>query len=228
MFSIFRFFSKALPDLRAFSLERYNFDFSFDTLTAGVDNVSYDVLLSPQARKAAGHVAYRLITEHSGTDETLGVSHTKGNKDRETFEVVCRDILLDGITKAKAARDVQIDLLAQVAMAKMLVSEIQVQYELLIKRFKSNLWQNETSKGQHHSSTIAFKEKLSEIQQNRTSIFRSVGADLFQFFTGIQRGDLQQMREANFGAEPLLPTDIFANPMIHVEDTTDTLFMIEQ
>ena len=55
-----------------------------------------------------------------------------------------------------------------------------------------------------------------------------MGASLFHFFTDVQQRDLQEIREANFGAESLLPDDIFSNQMIHGGDAADTLFMIEE
>lgn len=227
MFSFLKSSSK-LPDLRSFPLKHHDFNFSLNKLVTGVDNVRFDVLLSPRVCKATGDIAYRLLAENSRTEEVLGIDHLKGVKERQEFGELCKELLLDGINKAKTGRQIQIDFLAQIAIAKMLIREIQSQYEVLLQRFKNNVWKNETTKGQHHGSTIDLKDKLSEIQHNREEIFRKVGANLFQYFTRIQQRDLQEMREANFGAESLLPDDIFSNPMIHVGNTSETSFLIEE
>ena len=227
MFS-FPKFSLQLPDLRSFPLKHHDFNFSLGKLVTGVDNVRFDVSLSPRVCKTTGDIAYRLLAEHSRTEEILGIDNVKGTRERQEFGELCKELLLDGINKAKTGRQIQIDFLAQIAIAKMLTREIQSQYEVLLQRFKNNVWKNETAKGQHHASTIALKDKLSELQQNRKRLFQEVGANLFQYFTRIQQRDLQEMREANFGVESLLPDDIFSNPMIHVGDTSETSFLLEK
>jgi len=215
-------------DLGSLPLEKHDLRFSLDELVAGVDNIRIDVLLSPTVRSATGEMAYRLLAEKSGTEEILGIRPAKGMEERQALIRLCRELLLDGINKAKSGRQIQIDLLAQVAISKMLIQEIESQYAALLHRFKNSLWKNENARGQHHSTTVRLKEKLAEIQQNKKKLFQAVGAGLFQFFTRVQQRDLQEMREANFGAESLLPDDIFSNPMIHIGDVGETSFLIEK
>ena len=214
-------------DLRSFPLKSHEFRLSLDKLVAGVDNIRIDVFLSPKVCAAIGKMAYRLLAEKFGMEEALGIPPAKGMKERRELGGLCRGLLLDGINKAKSEHQVQIDSLTQVAIVKMVVHEIQSQHTVLLHRFKNNLWKKENAKGRHHSSIIKLKEKLAKAQQNQKKYFRAVAAELFQYFIRVQQRDLQEMREANFGVESLLPDDIFSNPMIHAGDAGETFFLIE-
>ena len=52
--------------------------------------------------------------------------------------------------------------------------------------------------------------------------------DLFQYLNDIQEHDLKKIREANFGAESILPNRFFSNPLIHIKNETDDFLMIEE
>jgi len=57
MLNIFQFFSK-LPSLQNLDLKRYFIDYSLNRLVFGVDNIHFDVYISPQACKALKRTAY--------------------------------------------------------------------------------------------------------------------------------------------------------------------------
>ena len=218
----------ALPALSDFKLEKQDLSFSLDKLTTGVDNLRYDVLLSPKISKAAADIAYHFLAEYSGLEEILGIDRSSNMNEREKFKTICCEILLDGIARARSERQIQIDFLAQIAIAKMLISTIQSQFDVLAQRFKSVIWINETSQGLHHSTTLKLREKLSDIQRNKKLIIYKTGVNLFKFYTQIQQKNLQEVREANFGFDILLPNAIFSNPMIHSKDIVEADFVMEE
>ena len=203
--------------------------FSLNRLIRGVDNIRYDVHLSPNFCKTVSKIVTRVLAAHTQSEESLNLGKTGKTpmaKEKDEFRSQCREIMLDAIHKAKLRREVQIDYLAQTVIIKILLEEIRSQYERLIVHFKNMIRGNEMSNRQEE--VIQLKRQLSAILENRKGIMRKVGAELFQCVAEVQEGELKEMRESNFGSDAILPDHIFSNPIFHAEDPTDGFFMIEE
>ena len=223
-------FTKNLPNPSTLKpyLKPYTFVFSFDQITPGVDNVRYDVCLSPKFCKSAAQLIYLLIVEQTKAGTIISIDTRAISNAADEFRKHCSDILHDGIHKAKAGRQVQIDYLAQIAVAKLLIKEINAQFELLIDRIKNVLWKNEAARGVGHTTTLELRQELTGIQHSRKVILRQVGNRVFKILGAIQQKDLQKLREANFGAKALLPLSATSNPMLYTADTSEDNFIIEE
>lgn len=229
------FFSK-YPNLKKFPLGTYSVQFPLDKLVLGADNIHYDVHLSPTLCKSAKKVINRLLGKYADVEKILGIDKASSLvRERDEFKRLCSDVLQDAINKAKSDSEIQIDLLAQVAVVKMLIEEIQSQLKTLIdylnnyaRKLNSVAQKYELSRNLSLSKYVKIKEKLSDIQQNKQSILLNVGKELFGDLIDIQRKDLKEMREAIFGIESNLPDDVFSNPILHVENPFDDLFMIDE
>lgn len=225
MFTLFSNFSDFTgPPLKAYSVK-----FSLDRLTPGVDNIRHDVLLSPDFCKSISKLVYKLFLKHAKAKKILNIDPTSSLvTERDEFKHLCRDVLHAVIKQAKSASEIQIDLLAQITIVKKLTEEIPYQYNTLIENFNDNARRHEIASSEGLSSYIKIKEKLSEIQQNKKSILLNVAAELFQYLIEVQQENITEMRESILGSETILPDDVFSNPIIHVENPFEDLFMMDE
>jgi hypothetical protein len=228
MLSISKYFSKP-PTIGDLPLKTYSLEFSQDKLVSGVDNIRHDVHLSPVFSKVASKIVLHLIVRHSQAEHILGVDKSSPwVRERDEFKRLCRDVMRSSVNKAKLEREIQIDFLAQTAIVKMLIRELRVQYDEFARRFKSSIQEYEMSSSQDLSEATRLRETLSTMLQNKKSILRNVGNELFRDVAEVQRADLNELRRANFGTKAILPEDVFSNPILNVEDPSDDFFTIEE
>jgi hypothetical protein len=220
-------FSLKLPKLQGFTLETYSVKFSLDKISIGVDNIHYDVYLSPGFHKATRKVVLRLLSNYANAKYFLNLDKISNlAKERDEFKRLCRDVLKSGVNKGKLESEIQIDLLAQIAVVKMLIKEIRDQYEKLINQIKNIIRKHDISRHLDMIQAIEIKEKLSDIQQNKKSIFQNVVSELFRYLIDVQREGLNEMREAIFGSDSGLPDNFFSNPILHGENPFDDSLLI--
>jgi len=215
-----------LPALRDFPLKSSSVKFSLNRLTRGVDNIRYDVYLSPDFCKSANNLVVQTVAVHTHTEDILN-SDKNANpvREKEEFRRLCSEIMTDAVNKAKLRGEIQIDYMVQTAVVKLLLEEIRGRYEKIIVHFKNMIREYESSGS--HEGAIQFKKELSEIQENRKTILHNAGKEIFQYLIEIQNRELREMREANFGFGAVLPDHVFSNSMLHAEDINDDFFMLE-
>ena len=232
---MFTFFSKPSV-LQNLPLETYSVEFPLDKLVPGVDNIHYDVYLSPSLCTSANKIIRRLLGKYAGVEKLLGIDTALSPvTERDDFRRLCKDVLKEAINKAKSDSETQIDLLSQIAIVKMLTEEMQHQFNALIdyltnyaRRLNAIAQKYEISRNLSLSKHIEIKEKLSDIQQKKKWILLNVGQELFGYLIDIQRKNLKELREAIFDLELNLPDDVLSNPILHVEDPFDDFFMIDE
>ena len=225
MFTLYSNFS----DLAGLPLKAYSVKFSLDRLKPGVDNIRHDVLLSPDFSKSVSKLIYQLFLKHAKAKKILNIDPTSSLvTERDEFKHFCRDVLHAAINQAKSSSETQIDLLAQIAIIKKLAKEIPRQYIKLIENINDNVRRFRTTSSKGLNQYIKIKEKLSEIQQDKKSIILDVAAELFGYLIDVQHENITEMRESVLGPETILPDDVFSNPIIHVENPFEDLFMMDE
>ncbi len=226
--SFFDHFLK-LPDMKAFSLEPYPENFSLDRLVPGVDNVRYDVRLSPEFMRITSKVIQYLIAGKANAKEVMDIGQQSTWLDfRDEFEWYYCDVLLSAVNLAKLHKEIQIDFLAQTAIVKMVIEELRKQYDYMIECYIKAIRKKELASNRDGGLVFNLKEELSRIRLNRPVILRSAGFELFEYLTKIQGKQIKEVREINFGSNALIHSDFFTNPILHVEDVRDDFFMLEE
>lgn len=216
------------PNLKNFPLQRYDVHFSIDRLTLGVDNIHYDVRLSPLFYASVNKMVTQLMARYFKIQEMpAGDPSTDWIKEKDRFKEFCRNILLDAVNQAKLNSELGIDFLAQTAMTKMMLEEVRDQYLGFLENLKNNIRKSELVRRRNLSKIIRLKDEYNRILKNKKTIFLEVGKELFRSFTEAQIGELKEIREANFGHKAILPTDIFANQLLFAENINDDILMTE-
>ncbi len=200
-----------------------------DKLSIGVDNIHYDVYISPGFYKSTSKIVLRFLGNNNDIKHFLNLTKSSNLvKEIDEFKQVCRDVLKNGINKAKSASEFQIDLLAQIAIVKVLIKEIQDQFKKLTNQIKNTIRKHEISRNLDLSEVTNIKQKFDNIQQNKKSILRNVGKELLRYLADVQREELNEMREAVFGPDSILPDSVFSNPILHEENPFDDSLMIDE
>ena len=198
-------------------------------LVFGVDNIHFDVYISPQVYNALKRTTTLLMIKHSRSEYFFkNYKREFCEIEKDTLKRVCTDALLDGIAKAKLAAEVQIDYLGQAALAKMFLEEIRNQYKILVAHFEPMLRTYQLSQRNDQNEGFIIKDKLADIKLNQNQIIRLVGEELFYLLADIQARNLRNMRETHFLPQDILPDNFFINPILHTDNPADDFFLIEE
>lgn len=218
-------FSNKYPELKDFPLKTYKIELPFHRLKLGVDNVRYDVHLSTEFQKTAETFIFELIIKHSEASAQFIVSPDYNwIKEIAEFKRQCVDLLTNAVNQAKTRREIQVDFLAQTALVKMLTENILLQYEEVMKHFKTIIRKHEIS--QKIEETQKSREEVASIVQRKKDILRNVGSEVFQYFIEAQH-ELKDLRASNFGSDAILPEELFSNPILESTIQPDGFFLIE-
>ncbi len=219
-----RFFRKS-PDISTFNLKTYAVELPLHRLRLGVDNVRYDVYISPDFRVSAQRIILELIIRYACASPMFAVSpNFNWSREIAEFKRLCREISTEGINMAKSLYEIQIDYLAQTALVKLLTEEIENQYKHAIQHFKTVIRKQEIA--QQIEATLQLREEMTSIIHRKNIVMLAVGGEIFQYFIEVQQ-DLRALRISNFGGSAILPEEVFANPLLRPTSHTDGVFLME-
>jgi hypothetical protein len=228
---MFGFLQKAnkIPSLSKFPLKSYRNDFSLEHLVLGVDNIRYDVLLSPTFVNTTRKITARLVARHAGV-EKMGPDDLNTNwvKEVDGYKQLYRDMMRGTINIAKGRREVQIEWLAQTALIKMLLEEIRMQYEHLIGRLKKAVRKSELAVHNDLAEAPKLKGRLQRIQQDRDDILRKVGKEICSFWAEVEHKEVLPMHEAVFGKRSPFYLDLLNNPVLYADQPDNDIFLINE
>jgi hypothetical protein len=229
---MFGFLEKArsLAPLSTFPLKTYSPDFLLEDLILGVDNIRYDVLISPTFANITRKIIACLIARHAGVDKMRGAEAGQNNwvKEVDSYKRLYSEVMGDAINKAKGQREVQIEWLAQTAMIKLLLEEIRVQYDRLIGRLKKTVRKSELAIHNDQGEVPRLKGKLQCIQQDRNAIMQQVGKEICSFWAEVEMKEVKPMHEAVFGKRSSFFVDVLNNPVMHVDQPDNEIFLITE
>ena len=228
MLNNFKLFKKPL-EIKKIPLKPYLIGFSLDRLVFGVDNIHFDVRISPELYNVLKKAASLVIIKNSRSDYFFkDYKREYCEREKDTLKHICTEVLLDGINMAKAETELQIDYLGQAALAKMFLGEVEVQYKKVVGRLELLLRTFQLSQKYDEVETLKTKEKLFEIKLDKNRIIRLAGGELFQVLMDIQAHQLRNMRETHFKSGQILPDIFFNNPFLHTNNPADEFFLIEE
>jgi hypothetical protein len=220
--------SSKLPGLDAFDLSTYHLNFSMDNILPGVDNVRHDVYLSPAFCQLASKIIPQLIARHIHLDQFFKLEKPDiWTKRIAEFKRLYNLVIKDAVNKSKLENNPEIDYLAQTAIIKFLVADTRSQFESFANQIKNIVRKYQSARSQEISDSAKTKETLSNVLQNRDTVLRDVGNELFQILADVNQNELRTIREANFGEHRLLPDNFMKNPIFHTKDPFHDSFLID-
>ena len=220
---------RKLPPLSLFSLKQYKYSYSLDRLVLGVDNIRYDVYLSPTFVNATRKIAARLVARHCGVEKRERVpKQDSWIKEVDSYKQLYREIMRDAVNKAKGLSEIQVEYLAQTAVLRMLLEEIRTQYDHLVGRLKNAVRKSDLAVHDDIAEAPKLKGKLQRILQERDTILQQVGKEIFGFLAEVEAKIIKQMHEAIFGPRQTLYMDLLANPVLLAEYPDSEFLLITE
>ena len=206
-------------------LKPYQHRFGLGRLKLGVDNLRYDIHLSPGFIKATRRMALQLIGRISGVsdlpDFENGFNWYRGEKE---FKGLCHDLLADAIKQARMDNEYQVLFLAKAAMAVTFKDAVNDRYKACLQHVNNQIWHQEMA--YNHDQVKHLQESLQILTRSRETTARSANARLFRYLTDVLQEKMNNLYTLHFGPEALLPEDFFTNPLLHTENPTHDTFLM--
>ncbi len=215
------------PSLDQFHLTEYIMPFSLDRLTPGVDNNRYDVCLSPSFCREVAEFVLSLMKEIAMPDKEK--KHAEKGMDmaaREAFKKSYLELMTVAINQAKVRQQVQVDYLARTAVATLVIREINNGFGEFVTTLRHLIREKEMGSRYANEDPLTLKATLSEILLNKKQILRNTGKIIFDLLNDVDQRHLNGIRKSNFGADALLPEDLFVSPFLYAGKMDDD-FMLQ-
>jgi class 3 adenylate cyclase len=208
-------------------LEPYSAEIRLGTLSVGVDNIHYDVFLSPRFYELSKKYLQDLVRQVVNVSLFYGKDRKQGGTpEHAAFRKLLTEILQQSLTNAKFQQSIESDILNQLALLKHLTQETSNQFASLVVECKDWI----RGRGQHfeHSEQAhVMRAKIAEIQADKKSTFRQVGDTLCRIWREIEEGSLSKTRRALFGDDFRDTYELLQNRFLFVENGSDEYLFLE-
>jgi hypothetical protein len=208
-------------------LQAYTAEIRLINLAIGIDNIHYDVFLSPRFVEFTRKHLLDLVRQAANVKTFYGMD-ARSSKPPETaaFRKLLTELLQASLTRAKFEKNIEIDLLLRLALIEFLNREITNQFSSLIVECKEWI----RGRGEHfeHSEQAhVLRAKIADLQANRKNIHRQIGQALYQVLRELEETRLSQSRRALFGDDFSDTYDLLQNRMLFVEGGSDEMLFLE-
>src|SRR5215471_4271035 len=208
-------------------LTSYNLTLPMASLAIGVDNIHYDVYLSPKFAQAARDYLFELIRQHTAVTYMPGIElrNTK-SVDGAGFRKLLSELLQSAVTQAKFQKSIEIDVLFRLAILKFLTQELGNQFANIVQEGKEWIRQ----RGEHFERSQqahVIKAKLSELQASRRSVVRRMGQQVAQILADVEDNTIAKTRRALFGEDFATYYELCKNRLIFLDGGKDDVFFLE-
>jgi len=208
-------------------LKSYNLTLPMGSLAIGVDNIHYDVYLSPKFSQASRDYLFELIRQHTVPSFISGMElRNTRSIDGAGFRKLLSELLQSAVTQAKFHKNIEIDLLFRLAILKFLTQELSNQFANIIQEGKEWIRQ----RGEHYERSQqahVLKAKLSELQSARRGVLRVVGQQVAQMVVDVEENVVCKARRALFGEDFAAHYDLLKNRLIFLDGGKDDMYFLE-
>src|ERR1700692_1278378 len=225
----------ARPDL-----QYYGPSLSFADLQLGVDNLRYDVFLSPRITADLSFHLGRYIARFGEVESLFEIDNAfesvskfnagaaGGKKAQKAGPADLKTLLvsihLAILNHAKAKGNPSIDLLGRLAGLKFIRTELQAEYARFLEQCRMK---TKSLEGFRHTKLMQTHELVSGFQVRKKIILRRAGQEMFRLLREIEKETLGRTRRSLFGELPVDCYRLFLNPLILTEDGRDDYLCAE-
>jgi hypothetical protein len=225
----------ARPDL-----QYYGPSLSFADLQLGVDNLRYDVFLSPRITADLSFHFGRYIARFGEVESLFEIDNAfesvskfnagaaGGKKAQKAGPADLKTLLvsihLAILNHAKAKGNPSIDLLGRLAVLKFIRTELQAEYARVLEQCRMK---TKSLEGFRHTKLMQKQEIVSNFQVRKKIILRRAGQEMFRALREIEKETLGRTRRSLLGELPADSYRLFLNPLILTEDGRDDYLCAE-
>jgi hypothetical protein len=210
-------------------LEPYSAEIRLPNLTVGVDNIHYDVFLSPRFVEFARTYLFDLVRQVVNVSLLYGGD--KGRKpakppEHSAFRKMLTEILQESLTRAKFQQSVETDVLHHLALLKFIIQETGNQFSSILVECKDWI----RGRGQlfeHSEQAHVMRSKIAEIQADRKNVIRQVGETLCRIWREVEDTTIARTRLALFGGNSGEMYPLLQNRFLFVEGGNDEHLFLE-
>jgi hypothetical protein len=220
-------------------LQYYGLTLAFTDLKLGVDNLRYDVFLSPRiAADLSFHLA-RYICRFGDVEALLEMdvpsAHSKFIRAAEgatklrkpggaDLKAQLVSIHLAILNRAKAEGNPSVDVLGRLAVLKFIRTELQAQFARILEQCRTK---SKSLEGVRQTKMMQTQALVSSFQVRKKIILRRAGQEMFRLLREIEKETLARTRRSLLGELPADCYRLFLNPLILTEDGRDDYLCAE-
>src|SRR6202167_6080376 len=221
-------------------LQYYGLTLAFSDLQLGVDNLRYDVFLSPRiATDLSFHIG-RYVCRFGEVESLLEMDVPSGTETKfiraaegttklrkagpTDLKTLLVAIHLAILNRAKAEGNPSVDLLGRLAVLKFIRSEVQTQFAKILEQCRLN---SKSLEGVRQLKLMQTQELVSSFQVRKKIILRRAGQEVFRLLCEIEKETLARTRRSLLGELPADCYRLFLNPLILTEDGRDDYLCAE-
>ena len=213
---------------------------AFSNLQLGVDNLRYDVFLSPRITADLSFHIARYIRRFGEVESLLEMdvpSETQSKFIRAAegttklrkagpsdLKPLLVSIHLAILNRAKAEGNPSIDMLGRLAVLKFIRTELQSQFSRTLEQCRMK---SKSLEGVRQLKMMQTQELVSAFQVGKRIILRRAGQEVFHLLCEIEKETLARTRRSLLGELPADAYRLFLNPLILTEDGRDDYLCAE-
>ena len=210
------------------NLEPYSAEIRLEKINLGLDNIHYDVYLSPRFVEFARKYLLDLVRQFVNLPgpQSRDRKQQGGNPEHGAFRRMLTDVLQESVTRAKFQGSIETDVLHQLALLKHISQEMGNQFSTILVECKEYI----RSRGEmfdHSEQAHVLRSKIAEAQTQRKGVIRQAGETLFRIWGEIEDGPISKSRRALFGDDFHETYDLLHNRFLFVEGGTDDHVLLD-
>jgi len=208
-------------------LEPYSAEIRLTKLTLGLDNVHYDVFLSPRCLDFTRKYLLDLVRQTANINLFYGKDRKQsGTPEHAAFRKLLSEVLQESLTRAKYQQSIETDVLNQLALLKYITTEVGSQFSTMLVECKDWI----RSRGElfeHSEQAHVMRARIAEIQADKKNVYRQVGDTLQRIWSELEEGTLAKSRRALFGDDFRETYELLQNRFLFVENGNDDHLFLE-
>jgi hypothetical protein len=202
-------------------LEPYSAEIRLSNLALGIDNIHYDVFLSPRFVDFTRKYLLDLVRQTVNISLVYGKDKNRsGAPEHGAFRKLLTDVLQESLTRAKYQQSIETDVLHQLALLKHLTTELSSQFSSIVVECKEWI-RGRGELFEHSEPAHVMRSKIAELQADKKNIYRQVGETLHRVWREVEEGNISKSRRALFGDDFRETYDLLQNRFLFVENGND-------
>jgi hypothetical protein len=213
-------------------LEPYSAEIRLAKLAVGIDNIHYDVFLSPKFVEFTRKYLLDLIRQ------TVNISllykqdwererqHRGGQPEHAAFRKLLTEVLQQSVTRAKFQQSIETDVLHSLALLKFIGQETSNQFSSILVECKDWI-RGRGEVFEHSEQAHVMRAKISELRTDRKNVIREVGSTICRIWREIEENSIAKTRRALFGEDFGETYELLQNRLLFAEGGNDDHLFLE-
>jgi hypothetical protein len=210
-------------------------------LQLGVDNLRYDVFLSPRITADLSFHLARYICRFGGVESLFAMEVPLANQNKfirsvegtvslrqsgpADLKTLLISIHLAILNHAKAEGNASVDLLGRLAVLKFIRTELQAQFSRMLEQCRMK---SKALEGVRQVKMMQTQELVSSFQVRKKIILRLAGQEMLRSLREIEKETLARTRRSLLGELPADCYRLFLNPLAFTDDGRDDYLCAER